>query len=82
MIVEIGVDTSSSEKRLKELGDSRWEAVSVWPLLSTIRILFQTTAKIKVAQYHTALSSLTMLQQKPNIVVEQASLLTHSGPLN
>jgi hypothetical protein len=28
MIVEIGVDTSSSEKRLKELGDSRWEAVS------------------------------------------------------
>ena len=50
MIVEIGVDTSSSEKRLKELGDSRWEAVSVWPLLSTIRILFQTTAKIKVAE--------------------------------
>jgi hypothetical protein len=41
MIVEIGVDTSSSEKRLKELGDSRWEAVSVWPLLSTIRILFK-----------------------------------------
>jgi hypothetical protein len=29
MIVEIGVDTSSSEKRLKELGDNRWEAVSV-----------------------------------------------------
>ena len=38
MIVEIGVDTSSSEKRLKEQGDNRWEAVSVWPLL-TIRIL-------------------------------------------
>ena len=31
MIVEIGVDTSSSEKRLKELGDSRWEAVSCGP---------------------------------------------------
>ncbi len=43
---------------------------------------FQTTAKIKVAQYHTVLSSLTMLEQKPNIVIEQESLLTHSGPLN
>jgi hypothetical protein len=40
-IVEIGVDTLSSEKRLKELGDNRWEAVSVWPLLTKIRILFK-----------------------------------------
>jgi hypothetical protein len=47
MIVEIGVDTSSSEKRLKELGDNRWEAVSVWPLLSTIRILFKRPLKSK-----------------------------------
>jgi hypothetical protein len=49
MIVEIGVDTSSSEKRLKELGDNRWEAVSVWPLLSTIRILFKRPLKSKLA---------------------------------
>jgi hypothetical protein len=45
VIVEIGVDNSSPEKRLKELGDNRWEAVSVWPLLTTIRILFKRRYK-------------------------------------
>jgi hypothetical protein len=38
---------------------------------------FQTTIKIKVAQYHAVLTrgshKLTMLEQKPNIVFEQAT---------
>ena len=62
MIVDIGVDTSSSEKRLKELGDSRWEAVSVWPLPQHDSHPFQTTVKIKVAQHHVVLINFTMLE--------------------
>ena len=34
---------------------------------------FQTTAKIKVAQYRALLSTLTMLEQRPNMVFEQAT---------
>jgi hypothetical protein len=34
---------------------------------------FQTTVKIKVDQYHTVLTNLTMLEQKPSIVFEQAT---------
>jgi len=43
---------------------------------------FQTAVKVKAAQCHTVLTSLTIREQKPNIVIERASLLTHSGPLN
>jgi len=51
MIIEIGVDTSSSEKRLKELGDRL--------MGSCLRVAsshhdshpFQASAKIKIAEY-------------------------------
>jgi hypothetical protein len=42
-----GAPPDSESARQPPMGDSRWEAVSVWPLLSTIRILFERPLKSK-----------------------------------
>ena len=45
----------------------------MWPSSVRFASFCQTTVKIKVAQYYAVLTYLTMLEQKPNIVFEQAT---------